>query len=194
MIQVTSSLLVALATVASATPVQWSASVGGNNHWYELVVVPEGIQWGDARVAAEARGGYLATITSAAENEFVHQATGVATTAAAWRDNFYQSQWYGWGPWLGGFQPNGSQEPGGNWQWVTGEAFTFSAWEVDQPDEFGGENALHFFSIGLNSQGSTWNDLGEIQAIRGYVVEYVPAPSALCVLGLAGVMACQRRR
>ena len=52
---------------AQAEPVRWS----GNGHRYEVVVVPEGITWLDAKAAASARGGYLATLTSAEENRFV---------------------------------------------------------------------------------------------------------------------------
>src|SRR5882672_3088446 len=52
---------------ALAAPIQWPASLGGNNHYYEFVLMPE-IRWSDAKVAAEARTfngfhGYLATDT-----------------------------------------------------------------------------------------------------------------------------------
>ena len=56
-----------LAAPAQAEPVRWS----GNGHHYGVVVVPEGITRLDAKAAASARGGYLATLTSAEENRFV---------------------------------------------------------------------------------------------------------------------------
>jgi hypothetical protein len=56
-----------LAAPAQAEPVRWS----GNGHHYEVVVVPEGITRLGAKAAASARGGYLATLTSAEENRFV---------------------------------------------------------------------------------------------------------------------------
>jgi hypothetical protein len=58
-----------------AVPVQWSVADGGNGHYYEVVSVPESIIWSDAKIAAEASGGYLATITSSQENEFVFNLT-----------------------------------------------------------------------------------------------------------------------
>ena len=55
---------------ADLTPVQWSADAGGNDHYYEVVVAEQAVSWDDARADAEVRGGYLATVTSAAENAF----------------------------------------------------------------------------------------------------------------------------
>jgi hypothetical protein len=54
-----------------AEPVLWDLSVGGNGHYYEAVLVGDRITWEAARDAAQAKGGYLATITSEDENSFV---------------------------------------------------------------------------------------------------------------------------
>src|SRR5262245_1130482 len=43
----------------------------GTGHWYEPVLVPNGITWPDAYAAAVSRGGYLCTATNASENSFV---------------------------------------------------------------------------------------------------------------------------
>ena len=86
----------------------------GTDHYYEVILVPAGIDWESAKIAADARGGYLATITSEAENAFAY---GLAAL-----DAHYWTPGRGGtsiGPWLGGFQPDGSPEPGENWQWVT---------------------------------------------------------------------------
>ena len=70
-------------------------------------VVLGAINWEDARAAAEAAGGHLATITSQEEWDKIRSAAG------------YTTQLY-----LGGWQPNGGQnEPGGGWEWITGEAW-----------------------------------------------------------------------
>ena len=61
-----------LAATANATLVEWLVSEGGNGHFYEAIAVPEGISWTDASEAANLKGGYLVTITSQAENDFVH--------------------------------------------------------------------------------------------------------------------------
>ena len=57
-----------------ASPVQWSIADGGNGHYYEAVLVPEGISWTDADLIASSKAGdwHLATISSAEENDFVY--------------------------------------------------------------------------------------------------------------------------
>ena len=66
-----------MAGTAFAAPVQWSSAVGGNDHWYEFVVPTNQISVVDAEATAESSshmglGGYLATITSAAEQAFLN--------------------------------------------------------------------------------------------------------------------------
>ncbi|MCG8533051.1 MAG: hypothetical protein MI749_20680, partial [Desulfovibrionales bacterium] len=55
-----------LATTAQAAPVQWSV----NGHSYEFVNTGTELTWEAAQAAATGKGGYLATITSQAENTF----------------------------------------------------------------------------------------------------------------------------
>ena len=134
-----------------------------NGHRYQAVSVPGGISWTDAKTAAESRTfagvqGHLATIASQAENDFIR---GNFLTAI--RVDEY---------WIGGFQPPGSPEPGGNWQWVTGETFSFTDWGPGEPnDNFGaGEDGLHFFNDASPPQ---WNDLTRNSTRpQGYIVEY----------------------
>ena len=64
-----SFLLIGAAT-ASAAPVVWSTGAGGNGNSYELIA-DSSATWDDARAGAQARGGDLATITSAEEQAFV---------------------------------------------------------------------------------------------------------------------------
>lgn len=123
----------------SAAPVQWS----GNNHWYEAVYVENGITWWDAKKEAEKRGGYLATSTSSDENEFIY-------SLIDFFNNEYNKFWnwdgaIGLGPWLGGYQINNENEPGGNWAWVSGETWSYTNWESAEPNNYGGsEDYLHF--------------------------------------------------
>lgn len=51
-----------------AEPTRWSA----NGHFYDVVLTPGTISWENANDAAALAGGYLATITSEAENAFVY--------------------------------------------------------------------------------------------------------------------------
>jgi hypothetical protein len=52
---------------------QWAVEDGGNGHWYSVRLVPEGLNWTQARVLAHGLGGHLATMTSEAENDWVFE-------------------------------------------------------------------------------------------------------------------------
>lgn len=61
--------------VAHAQPLQWSTAVGGNGHYYERIDLPL-VTWDEAKADAESRSfqgrdGYLVTITSQSESDFV---------------------------------------------------------------------------------------------------------------------------
>jgi hypothetical protein len=188
---------------ASAAPIQWSSGVGGNDHWYEAVAVGQSITWDDAKAAAETRGGYLATILSFAENAFVFD---LVDSATYWQ---FESGNAGanLGPWLGGFQPAGSPEPGGGWTWLNGDgAFAFTAWLGGEPNNGSGsphgkvEDHLHYFNYGVRS--ANWNDYPTSGGPAGvapiaFVVEYdrrpVPEPATVLLLG-AGVATLGLRR
>ncbi len=135
-----------------------------NGHFYQAISVPGGINWSDAKAAAESLSlagvqGHLATITSQQENDFI-----IANFPSAIKS---------FGYWLGGLQPPGSPEPGGNWQWVTGEPFVFVNWAPGEPNNAdAGEDKIHF-----HSATGLWNDLGGNDTRPdGYIVEYAPAP------------------
>lgn len=143
-----------------------------NQHFYEYVQAPR-ISWTDARAAAEARSlnglqGYLATVTSQEENDFILTKLG------------------GWG-WMGA----SDAEEEGIWKWVTGPEAGMEFWmglgdgiplnnmysnwdtslDIDEPNNFPigpeGEDYGHFY------QNGTWNDYPDnSDFIAGYVVEY----------------------
>jgi len=144
----------------------------GTGHWYEPVLVPDGIQWPDANAAAMARGGYLCTITNADENTFVASLVDVSYYSGVSINNDIL------GPWLGGFRhANESQ-----WQWVTGEPFIFMDWHPGQPDGYGGSEQRLQFYAGAGT-GSTWGDhpgtpISGYSLPRGYIVEYDHPPLA----------------
>jgi hypothetical protein len=191
-----------------AGPVQWTVSAGGNGHWYEAVLADQpvgysgtwdytgGIAWTAARDAATAKGGWLADITSAAENAFVYSLIEPTQHSGLW---FPETEWTcSIGPWIGGFQPSGSLEPGGNWQWVAGGNFTdangnptqYANWFPGQPENnYQGrgipEDAVHFYDRSWDSHPGTWNDYPSWTVTNGYVVEYaVPEPSSVVLLGV----------
>jgi len=137
----------------------WEVADGGNGHFYKIEERGP-ISWVDARDTAALSGFELASIASAAENAFVYD---LATQAGAINA-------IGRGPWLGGFQPAGSPEPGGGWQWQDGTAFDYTDWFAGEPNNSFGEDALHYFSA--TGDLPTWNDLGRFDTgLTHYVVE-----------------------
>ncbi len=187
--------LAAAPAAASAQVIEasftWEVSAGGNGHSYSLISIGSGIDWATAQADAEARGGYLATLTSMAENNIVYDMLGIGTNDNVWHVDQYASRI---GPWLGGLQMPGSSEPGGGWQWITGEAFSFTNWSPGNPDNFGtDENRIHFF--GNPTRNSYWNDIPASAMLRGYVVETnVPAPATTALAVLAALVSSRRRR
>lgn len=137
--------LMVLAGPLAAQPVE-----GPNGNFYEYVSTPA--TWEDAKTAAEGMSfggaaGYLATATSTEENNFM-AGLGAATNA-----------------YFGGFQLEGAVEPAGDWQWVSGEAWSFTSWGGVEPNDSGGEDCVHYRSDG------DWNDISCL-ASYSYVVEY----------------------
>ena len=188
---------------AFATPTVWSSAVGGNGHAYELVwFYADKLTWLESKAEAETMTfngatGYLATLTSQAENEFV---TSLLPNTAPFRMPLVSLQWF-----VGGHQTPGAAEPGGGWTWITGETWNYTNWNTPiQPDNNPyfplGENALSIYSAGAHP--GTWNDCPdyttdmpmEWEQIGGYIVEYsVPEPASLSLLTLVAGAFIRRR-
>ncbi len=164
-----------------------------NGHYYEVVTGNE-TTWSDAKPAAEGMlwlglPGHLATITSQAENDFIR---GVLPSQSFTFPTV----------WIGGYQPGGSQEPSGAWSWVTGEAWGYTNWNTDEPNE--GVTGEDFLEICAH-QGDWWGKWNDNLNASSYhntrfLVEYeaspVPEPATLSLvgLGLVGLAVARRRR
>ena len=166
-----------------------SAIANTNGHYYEYV--PGSLSWTAAKTAASQRTlnglqGYLATVTSASENDFIE----AKVAANAWMggsDDYAQINA------AKGFTAYANQSAAeGNWHWITGPeagqvisygnspsvtipSGSYAKWQNGEPNDYpnastvGEENYLHIYS---SSQGK-WNDFpNTVGGGLGYVVEY----------------------
>jgi hypothetical protein len=85
--------------------------------------------WTTARSNCVAMGGYLVTITTAAEQSFIF--------------NIWPSGWIGLT----------DEVTEGTWRWVTGETYSYKNWNSGEPNNAGNEDYVQFVSNGK------WNDL-----------------------------------
>jgi len=163
-------LCLAFATLpAAAQRVEWRIIDGGNGHTYEAVYVDGGVNWSDARTSAVARGGDLACINSAAENNFV---LSVVDNPLYW----YESQTgRNLGPWIGGIQTQATSPH----QWVSGEPFDYTNWYPNEPyDAVGFDNhRIHLVAQLAPARDNLWSEAYDTSLLNGYVVEYTPTTS-----------------
>ncbi len=187
-------LFLLLPAVARGAFLQWTVTNGGNDHYYTYVDMPT--TWQQAAELAAAitfygQPGYLATITSEGENNFII-------------DNFDQRGW------LGG--SDAAVE--GEWRWVVGpeagelffvgqypdplrHTLIYSDWGGNEPNDYDntqfgfpypGEDYLQFDP----ARGGEWNDSpGDPQIYDGFYVEFsaIPEPASLLLCGEAALFA-----
>ena len=160
------TFLVIAGSSAYAQPVPRSHA-DGTVHYFESFTAPSGIAWQEASDIAAEMGGYLATITSAEENDFVFSLIE--------NDSYWYERRNGEldGPWTGGFQIKGSPNPLDDWHWISGESVEYSNWTENQPNNVNArQNRIHF-GAGTEQKVSTWSDIdADSRFIQGYVVEY----------------------
>lgn len=172
----------------------------GETHWYQVVYLPEGgVNWVQAQDLAEQKGGYLISLHSQQENDF---AFSLVADEKYWRKFPYGELDDGSplfnlsGPYLGGYQFHGADEPGGGWAWVSGEPMTWTNWLQEgqdvgvhiapdnQPNNGAGgtQNVLAFGEV--DEPASYWCDVSHLSGTYGsgrlptygFIIEYNSEP------------------
>ena len=147
----TAALVLSALILLLSVPVAFAAdpaSVSLNGHTYTRFDTP--MTWSDAKAYCEAHGGYLATVTSEAENEAVKKLVSGGGQAQYWlgaTDEAHENRW----------------------AWVTGEPYTY------EPDDCAIDNAYgreHYMQMYRHSWGDTnalghWNDSADDNHIEG---------------------------
>jgi len=117
-------------------------------------VIAGNLTWHQSKADAEAKGGHLATITSEEEWQRVLKKAPESDARNLW---------------IGAFQQDFSNEPTGNWEWVTGEPWVYSNWGPGNPSNTWGIE--HYANkIANSSQWNDWQD-GWSQFTDGYIFE-----------------------
>ena len=135
--------------VLAQSAVEWRVADGGNGHWYQRVVEPS--TWAAARIAAETRGGHLATITSQGEQNFL---TAIGSAEF----------------WLGGFAPANQGCGPAAWAWVTGEPMSYIGWASGEPGTC--SHTCMAFAIWGGYTGRWNNDICSRPDAPGYMAEW----------------------
>jgi len=135
---------------AHAIPVQWQVSSGGNGHFYDVVFSQQLLTWTDANTAALALPGgwHLATLTSSAESAFAESLLDPTQYTDCVSGTLGGTICTG--VWIGAL----SSAIGSNdWQWVTGETFSYTDWGPFEPFSNGAEFASTGFSRSASFPG-----------------------------------------
>lgn len=170
------SLLLAALMLAAMIPAGFAAGAAYiprdamhfQGHYYYAYA--DVLTWTQAKSACEKAGGHLATITSAEEQaavlDYLREGSGLS------------------GYWLGG--TDAAQE--GDWRWVTGETWSYTNWDAEQPDNLysldnispTGEHDEDYLGIAVSDRNwannGFWNDFSDNHAgsdtSLGYLCEW----------------------
>jgi len=164
----------------NATPSNVAAlTLDDGTHYYEFVTADGNVTWEAARTLATARtfnglNGYLASVTSQAENDFIGSKVGSAEAWLGGNDTAVEGTWV-WAdaPETDPFWIAGTCAVGLRGMCTLSGVDHFNYWNNGEPNQSGNEDALQILSGGSGQ----WNDLPSDSNTMPYVVEYSGAPT-----------------
>ena len=142
------------AGLTSSTFSMTVTSSTSGTHRYQLF--NESMTWTEAKAYCENLGGHLATITSQSEHDEVMKLVPQNERRIYW---------------LGGFRKSTSSA----WEWVTGEAFSFTNWHSGEPNNAWGDECYLELSSYQYDGSWGWNDENNTSynaSVTGFICEW----------------------
>jgi hypothetical protein len=185
------AIVLACLKPAAAGTITRHATTIYNGARYDAYLSTQPLSWSEARAHAQSLGADLVSFNTEAENLEIFAQLGSNSQLWASSTGGYV------GPYIGLFQPAGSAEPTGNWQWVDGTPVSYINWYPGQPDNYVGDDIAFLYANG--TIGSSWGDSLDNNVLftsssfltEGKASPTVPAP--LPVLGLIAALGQARR-
>jgi hypothetical protein len=142
--------------------VQWKVSDGGNGHWYQIVERPYGTYgWNETRQLCLAAGGDLASFETSVEWQFMRARCRELPPGGVNSGQLL----------AGGLRNSGTSS---QWEWLTGSAFTYFAWNAGVPNDGTGSELV--LCVGRGTGGPSafdgWDDWRVVDLSSGYVIEW----------------------
>ena len=140
----------AIDAISNATPPSGWVLNADNGHYYRYVAAH--VTWAVATSTAASDGGYLATITSAAENAFIANLPGM--TGTVWTSGQTTSA-----------NPNGATPDTAPYKWTAGpengSLFTYTNWNPGEPDGGFGNiiSNANLAAVQFSAASGTWDDV-----------------------------------
>ena len=143
-------------------PFQWRVEDGGNGHWYQITQRTYGTyDWSETRATCLSAGGDLASFESSSEWLFMRTRCRELPPGPVNSGQLL----------AGGRRAAGSSS---QWTWLTGQAFSYFAWNAGTPNDGDGVDMVLCVGAGIGSAGTFdgWDDWFTIGLSSGFITEW----------------------
>lgn len=133
-----------------------------NGHYY--YIYKDEKSWSDANDYCKSLSGYLATITTQEEQNFIQQYLAQVTAGATAANDTSEPATWEKEVWIGATDSRFE----GDWEWANGEKFEYTNWAPNQPDDSWGQDygvILNHFRNGI--------DVGQWDDSNSYICPFI---------------------